>query len=203
MTPDRAIRVLLVDDHPALRAGVRRSLDLALDIDLVAEAETAADALRQARELVPDVVVLDIDLPDGSGVTVAEALRGSPTRVLAFTAHVGRAFVKGLLDAGAAGYVTKDRDESELVEAIRGIARGEGRWLVVPNDPGAPGDGLTDRERDMLGLLARGLTNGEIATTLFLSEGTVRNGLTTVYQKIGAKTSREASAWAWRNGLGA
>ena len=194
------VTVLLVDDHPSLRAGVRRSLDLALGIDVVAEAGTAADALRLARELTPDVIVLDVDLPDGSGVQVAQALRGGPSRILAFTAHAGRAFVEGLLEAGAAGYVTKDREESELVEAIHAVARGEGRWFVVPKDGSTAG--LSDRERDVLGLLARGLGNNDIAETLFVSESTVRNTLTVVYQKIGVKNAREAIAWAWSNGYG-
>lgn len=195
------ITVLLVDDHPSLRAGVRRSLEGA-GIDVVAEASTAADATRLAAELAPDVVVLDVDLPDGSGVDVAAALRGGPSRVLAFTAYAGRAFVRGLLEAGAAGYVTKDADEGALVDAVRAVARGEGRWLVVPNDPADPTGALTERERDVLGLLARGLANADIAETLFLSESTVRNTLTVVYQKLGVGSSREAIAWAWANGFG-
>ena len=194
--------VLVVDDHPALRAGVRRSLEADPDITVVAEAADGVEALRLAQQLAPDVVVLDVDIPGLSGVEVARALRGSETRVLAFTAHVGRGFVQGLLEAGAAGYITKDQPEHVLVEAVKAVARGAGRWLVVPHDPTNAFSALSERERDMLALLARGLSNPAIAETLFVSESTVRNTLTAVYQKVGASSSREAVAWAWAQGLG-
>jgi len=196
------ISVLLVDDHPALRAGVRRSLESTPDITVVAEAADGFEALQLARDLKPDVVLLDIDIPGISGVEVARALRGTYAKVLAFTAHAGRGFVQGLLEAGAAGYVTKDQPESTVIEAVRAVARGDGRWLVVPYDPMSPFSVLSDRERDVLALLARGLSNLAIAETLFVSESTVRNTLTAVYQKIGATSSREAVAWAWAQGLG-
>jgi DNA-binding NarL/FixJ family response regulator len=193
--------VLLVDDHPSLRSGVRRSIDADPALRVVAEAATVAEALRLADELEPDVVVLDVDLPDGSGVDVARALQTGPSRVIAFSAYSGQGFVKGLLDAGAAGYVTKDKDESLLVEAIKAVAAGEGRWFIVPHAPDSHISQLTDRERDVLSLLARGLSNADIAVTLFVSESTVRNTLTSVYQKIGVGSCREAISWAWSNGL--
>ena len=196
------ISVLLVDDHPALLAGVRGSFEADPDIKVVGEAQTVTEALRLARELRPDVVVLDIEMPDGTGVDIARVLRGEPSRVLVFTAHTGRGFVNGLLEAGAAGYVTKDKGNDVLIEAVKAIAQGEGRWLVVPKDPADPLGGFTDRERDVLVLLARGLSNAAIAETLFVSESTVRNSLTVVYDKLGVVTSREAIAWAWANGLG-
>lgn len=196
------ITVLLVDDHPALRAGVRRSLEAASDFEVVAEAADGGEALRLALTLAPDVVVLDLDLPGLSGVEVARELQGSPSRVLAFTAHTGRGFVQGLLDVGVFGYVTKDQPESVLVEAVRAVARGDGRWFVVPNDPADAVGRLTERERDMLVLLTRGLSNPAIAETLNVSESTVRNTLTSVYEKVGATTSREAVAWAYAQGLG-
>ena len=196
------ISVLLVDDHPALLAGVRGSFEADQDLAVVGEAQTVTEALRLARELRPDVVVLDIEMPDGTGVDIARVLRGGPSRVLVFTAHTGRGFVNGLLEAGAAGYVTKDKGNDVLIEAVKAIAQGEGRWLVVPKDPADPLGGFTDRERDVLVLLARGLSNAAIAETLFVSESTVRNSLTVVYDKLGVVTSREAIAWAWANGLG-
>lgn len=196
------ITVLLVDDHPALRAGVRRSVEADPEITVIAEAGDGDEALRLARTLAPDVVVLDVDLPGLPGVEVARALRGSAVRVLAFTAHAGRGFVQGLLDAGASGYVTKDQSEETLVEAIKAVARGGGRWLVVPSDPADAFSGLSERERDIVALLARGLSNPAIAETLFVSESTVRNTLTGVYQKLGVTSSREAAAWAWAQGLG-
>lgn len=197
------IRVLLVDDHPSTRAGVRRALSAEADIEIVGEAGEAIAALALARRLTPDVVVLDVDLPGGlSGADIARELQGSSTRVLAFSAHDGRGFVRALLEAGAAGYLIKDAPERDLVDAVRAIAGGSGRWHVVPNDPSDPVGTLTERERDVLSLLARGLSNAHIGETLFISEGTVRNALTTVYQKIGVEGSREAVAWAWAQGLG-
>jgi len=198
------IRVLLVDDHPMLRAGVRRSLETDSDIEVIAEASTATEAIRLANSLSPDVVVLDVDLNSGelSGADVARTLRGTTSRILAFSAHDGRGFVRAMLDAGAAGYITKDQPEPVLIAAVKAIARGEGRWFVVPNEPLHPLSNLTERERDMLSLLAKGLSNANIAATLFVSESTVRNTLTAVYEKIGAASSREAIAWAWEHGMG-
>lgn len=195
------VTVLLVDDHPSLRAGVRRSLDEADGLRVVAEASDGREALRLARELRPDVVVLDIDMPGLSGIEVARELVGGHSKVLAFTGHAGRGFVRGLLDAGASGYVTKDKPEATLIEAIHGVAAGEGRWLVLPHDVHDPLDSLTERERDVLQLLARGLSNDAIAETLLLSSGTVRNALTVVYQKLEVASSREAVAWAWEHGI--
>lgn len=196
------VRVLLVDDHSTVRAGVRRALEADPDIEVVAEGADADEALRLAALTRPDVAVLDVNLPGRSGAEVAQLLQGTGIRVLAFSAHSGRGFVRAMLAAGAAGYLTKDRPDAELVAAVKAVARGEGRWLVVPHDPSDPTAALSERERDVLGLLARGLSNAHIAQTLFLSEGRVRNTLTSVFAKIGAANSREAIAWAWQQGLG-
>ena len=196
------IRVLLVDDHPATRDGVRRALAGHPEIEVVGEAGTVADALRLSASLAPDVAVLDVDLPDGSGADVARELLGTDTRVLVFSAHAGRGFVRALLEAGAAGYLTKDSPASELRAAVEAVARGEGRWHVVPVVADDPVGALTDRERDVVSLLARGLSNADIAETLFVSVSTVQNTLTTVYSKIGVAGSREAVVWAWEQGLG-
>lgn len=196
------IQVLLIDDHPTVRAGVRRALEADPEIEVVGEGANAEDALRLVEATQPHVVVLDIDLPDASGATVARHLQGSAVRVLAFSAHAGRGFVRAMLGAGAAGYLTKESCDADLVAAVKAVARGEGRWHVVPNDLADPVGALTEREQDVIGLLARGLSNAHIANTLCLSEGTVRNSLTGLYAKIGAENSREAVAWAWKNGFG-
>ena len=196
------ISVLLADDHPALRSGVQRSLDADPDISVVAIAADGDEALRLARELAPDVAILDVDMPGLSGIEVAKALKGSTVRVIAFTAFSGRGFVRGLLDAGAAGYVTKDLPEDVLVHAVKTVAAGGGHWTVVPNDPEDPLSVLSEREQDILSLLARGLSNPDIAASLFVSESTVRNTLTAVYEKVSVTTRAEAIAWAWARGLG-
>ena len=196
------ISVLLADDHPAMRAGVKQSLDADPDISVVAVAADGTEALRLARDLSPDVAILDVDMPGLSGIEVARALQGLPVRVIALTAFSGRGFVRGLLAAGAAGYVTKDVPEHVLIDAVKAVAAGGGHWTVVPHDPEDPLAVLSEREQDILSLLARGLSNPAIAETLFVSESTVRNTLTTVYEKTGTTTRGEAIAWAWTRGLG-
>ena len=196
------ITVLLVDDHPALRAGVRRSIEADPDLAVVGEAGDGHTAVRLALDLRPDVIVLDVDLPGLSGPDVARALRDEPARIIAFTAHTGRGFVQALAEAGVSGYVTKDQEDHVLIDAVKAVARGEGRWFVVPHDPTDPVSALTARERELLVHLAQGLSNPDIARALFVSESTVRNALTVVFQKLNVATSREAIAWAWAQGLG-
>ncbi|WP_412069894.1 response regulator [Rubrivirga sp. IMCC43871] len=199
----REITLVVADDHPALRAGLARLLDAQPGITVIGQADGGEEALQMVRERTPDVLLLDIDMPDLSGVHVARALRdeGHPVRVLAFTAHAGRQFVEGLLDAGAAGYLTKDRSMPQIVEAIQGVARGEGRWFVAPGPVSEALGALTPREREVLIALAEGRSNAEIAATLHLSESTVRNHLTRVYATLGVESAREAVAWAWRHGV--
>ncbi len=199
----REITLVVADDHPALRKGLARLLDAQPGIAVVGQADSGQEALELVRERAPDVLLLDIDMPGLSGIDVARALRaeGHPVRVLAFTAHTGRQFVDGLLGAGAAGYLTKDRALPQIVEAIRGVARGEGRWFVAPGPVSEALDALTPREREVLVALAKGRSNAEIAATLHLSESTVRNHLTRVYATLGVESAREAVAWAWRNGV--
>ncbi|WP_412060796.1 response regulator [Rubrivirga sp. IMCC45206] len=199
----REITLVIADDHPALRAGLARLLDAQPGLSVVGQAGGGHEALRLAQDLAPDVLLLDIDLPDLSGVDVARTLRadGHPVRVLAFTAHAGRQFVEGLVEAGVAGYLTKDRSLPQIVEAIEGVARGEGRWFVAPGVVPEALDALTPREREVLVALAKGLSNAEIAEALHLSESTVRNHLTRVYATLGVESAREAVAWAWRHGV--
>ncbi len=201
MAAPAPIRVVVADDHPAMRSGLVRMLDSHDDIDVVAAARDGAEALHHARGHRPDVLLLDVDMPGVSGVEVARQLRDerSPVRVLAFTAHTNRQFVEGLLEAGAAGYLTKDKSPAQIVEAVRAVSLGEGRWFVVPPTRTAAFESLSDREREVLVALADGRSNPEIADVLGLSESTVRNHLTGIYAALGVQSAREAVAWAWRN----
>jgi DNA-binding NarL/FixJ family response regulator len=195
------ITVILADDHPLLRAGVRRLLDAEADLDVVAEADSGRRALALVRRHTPDVLVLDMEMPDGSGVEVAQALHADatvPTRVLALSAYDRRAYVEGLLKLGAAGYLTKDKPPAMIVEAVRAVARGEGRWFVTPPAPGAD---LTDREREVLRLLADGLAHDALADRLGIARATVRNHLASIYVKLDVHAAHEAVAWAWKHGL--
>ena len=150
----------------------------------------------------PNVLVLDMEMPDLSGVEVAQALAAAehPTRVLAFSAYDDYSYVTRLMQAGAAGYITKDKPIPLLVEAVEAVARGEVRWFVSmrPTTAQTP---LTEREMDVVRLMANGRSNDEIAEALTISPITVRNYTSTIYAKLGVKSWREAVAWAWQTGI--
>ena len=196
-------RVLLVDDHPTFRAGLLAQLEGDGRFEVVGEAADGAEALRLAQALVPDVVVLDMAMPGMGGPEAAVALAAAlpQVRVLALSAHADAAYVQGLMDAGAAGYVTKDQHPAVIREAVAAVARGEGRWFVpIPTRPSELSP-LTGREHEVLVLLAEGIENAAIAGRMFISEHTVKNHLTSIYSKIDVGSAREAIAWAWRSGL--
>lgn len=210
------IRVVVADDHPVVRSGIRALLDKVEDIVVVGEAADGATALHLAADLAPDVLLLDMELPGLTGLEVAREIQaaGAAVRVLALSAYDDEQYIFGLLASGAAGYLTKDEAPTTIVNAVRGVARGEGGWLSrritakvlqqraggrrpLPEDAAA----LSARERQVLGLLARGQANAGIAAALSLSEGTVKNHVTNLYAKLAVHTRAEAVAWAWQQGL--
>jgi DNA-binding NarL/FixJ family response regulator len=206
------IRIVLTDDHPVVRSGIRNLLEKVPDIVVIGEASDGAEALRLAAELAPDVLLLDMEMPGQSGVEVARQLRtdGSPVRVLALSAYDDEQYIVGLLASGAAGYLTKEEALETIVEAVRGVARGEEGWLsrraaaqmAAWTRKGPPHtSGLTDRELEVLRLVARGWTNEHVAEALSISERTIRFHLTNVYDKLGVSSRGEAIAWAVREGL--
>ncbi|MEM6328377.1 MAG: response regulator transcription factor, partial [Bacteroidota bacterium] len=161
------------------------------------------------------VVVLDVEMPGMTGVEVARAIRdeGLSSRVLVLSGYDDAEYVGAFLDAGAAGYLTKDESLRSIVEAVRGVAAGEDGWLSrritarvldlrrAPTEADETPGGLTPRETEVLALVARGRTNADAAAELFVSEHTVRNHLANVYAKLGVSNRAEATAWAWRTGL--
>lgn len=195
------IRVVLVDDHPGLRAGIRAMLEATGKIRVVGEAGDGDGALRVVRADRPDVVVLDMEIPPPTGAEVAEVLaEEGVTKVLAYSAYDDYSYVVKLLQAGAAGYITKDKPLPLLVEAVEAVARGERRWFVDVQPPEALAE-LSERESEVLQILALGGSNDEIGDQLHLSPHTVRNYVSSIYGKLGVKSWREAVAWAWQHGV--
>jgi DNA-binding NarL/FixJ family response regulator len=197
------VRTVIADDHPALRAGVRAVLEATGQIEVVGEAAGGEEALRLCRQLTPNVLLLDVEMPGGlDGVEVASRIGAeSPsTRVLAFSAYDDRAYVASMLQAGAAGYITKDKPLMLVAEAVQAVARGEGRWFVTLHKPDDELP-LSEREFEVLRLMARGRSNDEIGQILSISPHTVRNHISSVYAKLEVGTWREAVAWAWERGL--
>ena len=205
------IRVVLADDHPLVRAGLRATLAAAPDLELVAEAATADEVQHLCRQHQPDVVLLDLAMPGPPpAVTVARRREESPAlRVIILTAHDEEAYVRALIALGVAGYVLKDEAPEALVQAIHSVAQG-GSWfsstvirtLAEPERPSPAAGALTARERQLLGLLAQGWHNARIADELHLSEQTVRNYLSRLYAKLGVRSRAEVIAWLHDHGTG-
>ncbi len=216
------ITLALADDHRVVRLGLEALVKTFDDVELVGAADGGAAAIALCREKKPDVMLLDLSMPDVDGVMVARTLRdeGVPTRIVIFTSFSDREGIVRALDAGAIGYLLKDAETPELHAAIRAAARGEAPLTpraamellrqrepvgLVNRQPSAAGDGraqvdLTDRERQVLGLLASGLANKQIARRLGISEKTVKGHLTNLFQRIGVSDRTQAALWAERTG---
>ena len=208
--------VVIVDDHPIVRAGMRTILNNTDDLTVVAEGARGADALRLVAEQRPDVLVLDVNLPDVNGIEVTRQLRaqGTQTPILILTVHHDRQTVFGLLESGATGYVLKDDALETLVSAVRAVARGEA-WLspeianqVVRRAIGqadasaeSAAFSLTPRETEVLCLLAQGLDNATIAHKLVLMTRTIQNHVSAICDKLGVTSRTEAMLYALRSGL--
>lgn len=211
MTP--AIRVLLADDHPALRIGLRVLLEQAPDIEVVAETGNGKDALAQLETLRPDVVVLDCELPGMEGTAVAAQVRRRelPTRVLALSAHADERYVRGMIDAGALGYLLKEEAPGTIVSAVRAAATGASWFspsvatLVATwargDKPVSPLADLNERERALLRLVASGKTNKEISLSLHISDKTVEKYLGDLFAKLNVSSRVEAAVLAVRHGI--
>lgn len=196
------LRVALCDDHAVVRAGLRAILSTEPDIEVVSESGTVAQAVAAAERVKPDVFVMDVNLPDGSGLDAASSITQlSPeTRVVVLTVHEDVAYVRRAFEAGASGYLIKEAADFELVTAIREVAAGRryvhprlGAELLGAPQPGpmriaGPGGELSDREIEVLRLLARGYTNAQAADELFVSIRTIESHRAHIQQKLNVRT---------------
>lgn len=198
--PELNVRLLLVDDHEVVRAGLRALLAGIDGIEVVGEAGSVAEAVREAARLAPQVVLMDLRLPDGSGLDACrEILSNAPqTRIVFLTSYSDEQAVMSTVLAGAAGYVLKDIGHRALVEAIRDAAAG--RPILDPRltDPVASrvrkAEALSAQEQRVLALVVEGRTNKEIAATLGLSDKTVKNYLSNAFAKLGISRRAQAAA---------
>lgn len=213
------IRALIADDQDMVRIGFRMILDAQEDMEVVADVGNGVDAVRKARELRPDVCLLDIRMPGLDGLEVTRQLAGpdvaDPIKVVVVTTFDLDEYVHTALRNGASGFLLKDAGPPLLLEAVRAAVRGDAlvspqitvRLLqhfngsAVKREFEQPDEPLTARETDVVKATARGLTNTEIGAELFLSLSTVKTHLASVQGKIGARNRVEIAAWAWRSGL--
>ncbi len=200
------IKVLLVDDHAMVRRGLGAFLSVYPDLELIGEAENGAEALEQCARLKPDVVLMDLLMPEMDGATATAAIRQQfpQMRVIALTSYRDDDLVQRVIQAGATGYLLKNVSGIDLAQAIR--AAHAGRPTLAPEaaqalinistKPATPGHDLTTRERDVLALLVKGLSNTEIAGRLIISQATVKGHVSNILGKLGVTSRTEAVALA-------
>jgi two-component system, NarL family, response regulator LiaR len=205
------IRVMLVDDHTMVRRGLATFLKAFDDLELAGEAESGQSAIKQCAKVHPDVILMDMMMPDMNGAIATRKIRElfPKVQVIALTSFKEEVLVKSALEAGAIGYLLKDVSAEDLVKAIR-AAHG-GRATLSPeaaqalvhaaNQPPAPGHDLTERERGVLALMVEGLNNTQIAGRLFVSSSTIKSHVSSILSKLGVTSRTEAVALALRNKL--
>ncbi len=213
-----SIRVLLADDQQLVRTGFRLILSAEPDIEVVGEAVDGATTVRNARRIRPDVTLMDVRMPGMDGISATRQLTGQtppPTRVLVLTTFDVDSYVYDALRAGASGFLLKNAPPEELIRAIRLIAAGEAlldpavtlrvieEFSRTPAHPAEPAEmtRLTDREREVLLLVARGLSNAEIAAGLFVSEATIKSHVARLLAKLMLRDRAQAIVYAYENGL--
>jgi len=210
--PER-IRVVIVDDHAVVRSGLRVFFELQADIEVVGEAADGSEGVAVTRRLEPDVVLMDLMMPTMDGVTAIGRIKAERpgTEVVTMTSFIEESKVTAALEAGASGYVLKDADAEEVATAVRHAYHGEmhldravarllAQRLRARREP-EPVEPLTERERDVLRLLGRGLSNKEIGARLFITERTARTYVSNILGKLDLQSRTQAALWAVEHGL--
>jgi DNA-binding NarL/FixJ family response regulator len=204
------IRVVIADDHAVVRTGLAKLVETFDDVELVGAAANGEEAVALSGERRPDVVLMDLEMPVLDGIEATRRIRAAQpdVAVVVLTSFSDRDRILAALDAGAAGYLLKDAEPAELAKAIEAAARGESpldpkaaRALLSARRTPSEADALSEREREVLQMVAEGLPNKLIATRLAISEKTVKAHLTNVFRTIGVTDRTQAALWAERNGL--
>jgi DNA-binding NarL/FixJ family response regulator len=209
MTDTQPIRVLLVDDHAVVRRGLHGFLELLDDITIVGEADNGQKAVEVARSVHPDVVLMDLLMPELDGIAATATIKAEmpDIEVVALTSFVEEARVTAALEAGASGFILKDAEADDVADAIRAAYRGEvhldpavagllARRVRERASAAAPEEPLTEREREVLGLVARGLSNKAIADRLAITERTARTHVSNILGKLGLASRTQAALFA-------
>jgi DNA-binding NarL/FixJ family response regulator len=204
------IRVLIADDHAVIRTGLAQLVSAIDDVELVGTAENGQEAIELCAQSAPDVVLMDLEMPLVDGIEATRQIKAQhpEVAVVILTSFSDRARILRALDAGAAGYLLKDVEPDDLARAIHAAAGGDvpldpkaARALLSARTTTSPGDALSEREREVLLMVAEGLPNKLIARKLSLSEKTVKAHLTSVFRQIGVTDRTQAALWAVENGL--
>jgi NarL family two-component system response regulator LiaR len=210
----RKIRVLVVDDHAVVRQGLRTFLGLQPDIEVAGEAASGAEAVREAERIEPDVVLMDLVMPEMDGIEATRRIREKrhDARVIVLTSFADDDKVFPAIRAGAIGYLLKDVKPADLADTIRAAARGESRLApditkkvlsgISGGETGAANvDELTERETDVLRRIARGMSNKQIGADLAIAEKTVKTHISSIFSKLGVADRTQAAVWAVKRGL--
>jgi DNA-binding NarL/FixJ family response regulator len=215
MTEEK-IKLLIADDHAILRQGLRRILEAEPDMSVIGEASTGTDAVRRAKQLKPDVVIMDISMPEQDGIeSMRQIVKTLASRVLILTVHLEHHVISEAVTAGASGYLAKDSLDQELISAVRTVVHGgtvfssnvSKRLAESSHVPGVGGsasrslEALTSREREVFLLLAEGHSPTQVATSLFVSPKTVHTHRQHIMEKLGLRTTTELIRFALRQGL--
>jgi len=206
------INVLIADDHPIVCKGIHELINKAIGISVVGEAASGLQTLQMIEELKPDVVLLDMEMPDINGVEVVKRISEGnlSVRILGLSSYDDREYISQLLSMGASGYLLKDEVPEAIIEAIRGVARGETGWVSrrvaaklsqILQDDKTSGKDFTPRELEVLRLVVDGKTNGEIGVALGISEKTVEKHLDAIFRKMSVVSRVEAAVMAVRENL--